>query len=597
MKTTPPKQGASRKSQPSAIPALNANPRPTDDDSNGSSTKWLILPGLIQTFDRFIQIAGNYLNNDDNRNNRPLMILGGSGVGKSLFIEAAKQIYDRNNGNKGITIRVNCASFDSHLADSELFGHVKGSFTDAKEDKVGIVKKAENGLLILDEIGELPKPVQAKLLIFIEEGEFRRVGDNEILKSKLKIIGTTNKLQGDFREDFWYRFFPIFIPPLHERRLDILYFIASEYKHIFERLPCHYALSLLAHHWPGNFRELERVLYLIDNDNTSDRENIYDHGDRTTPFAGYLPFPTDRRETSLVDNDFVNLCELVNKSEFNLVEFNKIIGKYGLAIPFIFKTPGAYYNTMNKIIISSGRKPLSFASGKVNDEEDEGEKKLKNKSNKIDESKIPSMLLYLQHTLNNKSKFYMNLSQNIQLVSMEKSGFMNIWEFQKNEDLEKIGICFSAISKLFLRNEKTSNNVFNIKEIIPGESLWENPLEKKLFDKFNKKKIIRQVLSLILKEEFILDFNFTFERSWKDFIDIILQKLEENDFNKSMTLDMDNMHLFYDKNTTESLLKDYYKYLISKYKIIKRAAIHAEIKYGKFLRDAKSLGACDNDAK
>ena len=106
---------------------------------------------------------------------------------------------------------------------SELFGHVEGAFTEAIRDKKGLVEKADGGMLILEEVGELPLEVQAMLLTFIETGEYRRVGDENSRKATVKIVAATNR-ESALRADFRYRFFSYYIRPLHERRQDILYY-------------------------------------------------------------------------------------------------------------------------------------------------------------------------------------------------------------------------------------------------------------------------------------------------------------------------------------------------------------------------------------
>ena len=565
------------------------------DDSAISNTQWLVFPGLMESFEKFIKIADNYINNKDNKNNRPLIIIGESGSGKSLFIEAAKQIYKRNSENKGSIIRVNCASFDSGVADSEIFGHVKGSFTDAIEDKAGIVEEAKNGLLILDEIGELPKSVQAKLLIFIEEGTFRRVGENRSIPLKLKIIGTTNKKQNDFREDFWYRFFPFFVPALHERRLDVLYYMAIEYKNLFKNLHCHYAMSLLAHHWPGNTRELERVFYLMKNSLfRPHQESAYDHGDVTTPLTGYLPFPSDNRETSLVSSDFANFCEQINKSSIDLVILNEITEKYGLAFPIIFETSDDYHNTLEKILKKKNPDPQKADSEST--QVNKSKPSTESVSN-IYEPKIPSMMLRFQHALNSKSKFYSKLSEKIHLDKIELPGFENIFVIPKEDNLESIGSCFSSIAKLFLRNDKINENVFNISKIDPGESLWDNAVECDVFKKLNERKFINNCLSFVLKEDIDLR-GFTFAVGWRYMVNFVLDNLEKNNSKSDdMPVDVYSIYHFYDKNTTKSLLLGYYTFLIKKYKTRKEAAEHAGIKYSKFLFDLKKLGYCDEVEK
>jgi transcriptional regulator with AAA-type ATPase domain len=145
---------------------------------------------------------------------------------------------------------------------SELFGHVKGAFTGANKDKPGLIEKAEGGLLILEEIGELPLEAQAMLLTFIETGEYRRVGDDTTRKAKVKIVGATNR-ETALRDDFRYRFFPFYIPPLRERKQDALYYFHGIFPRLVSTLNRSEILVLLTHHWPGNVREVERVGRLL----------------------------------------------------------------------------------------------------------------------------------------------------------------------------------------------------------------------------------------------------------------------------------------------------------------------------------------------
>ena len=210
----------------------------------------------------------------------PIMICGPTGVGKSMFVDEFKKLAeadykkqkqdDKEKGKEQIhkgklkIILLNCASFSSALLTSEIFGHVKGAFSGAVKDKKGIVEKAEGGILVLEEIGELPEDGQAKLLTFIEDGYFYKVGGITRKKANIQIIATTNKEKEDFREDFWYRFFPFFVPPLHQRREDVFYYLFYSSPDILKKLRPWEALTLLAYNWPGNVREIERIGRMIE---------------------------------------------------------------------------------------------------------------------------------------------------------------------------------------------------------------------------------------------------------------------------------------------------------------------------------------------
>jgi len=143
----------------------------------------------------------------------PTLITGDTGVGKSLFLNILKKAQD---GKKPFEI-VNCAHFGSKLADSMLFGFKKGAFTGAIKDEKGILKKNSGGMVVLDEIGELPLKVQGKLLKFIEDGTFIDAGGSEVTSVDTKIIGVTSR-KHKLRLEFTNRFFEFSIPPLYKRR-------------------------------------------------------------------------------------------------------------------------------------------------------------------------------------------------------------------------------------------------------------------------------------------------------------------------------------------------------------------------------------------
>jgi len=172
-------------------------------------------------------------------------------------------------------VPVDCTSLSEGLLESELFGHVKGSFTGAVANKKGLFETADGGTLFLDEIGNITLSTQAKLLRFIEEREFKAVGDTRTQKVDIRLITATNKdlegmvTDGDFRDDLYYRIniFPIEIPPLRDRRDDIpalaLHFLdkfAAELNQQAGEFSAGAMNMLLNHDWPGNVRELENVI-------------------------------------------------------------------------------------------------------------------------------------------------------------------------------------------------------------------------------------------------------------------------------------------------------------------------------------------------
>jgi transcriptional regulator with AAA-type ATPase domain len=224
------------------------------------SEKTLIVPpgldGYITSFE------SHYFVSDKD----PIMILGPTGVGKSMFLRMARCLFKRSyqyEKNERPIVEANCAHFSSgdgghNMARSEIFGHVKGAYTGASQDKKGLVGKADNGLLILEEVGELPAEVQAMLLTFIETGEYRRLGDEKVRKANVKIVAATNR-ESALRDDFRFRFLPFYIPPLWERKEDVFYYLFNSFPELANTVSKSDVLLLLCHNWPGNVREVERV--------------------------------------------------------------------------------------------------------------------------------------------------------------------------------------------------------------------------------------------------------------------------------------------------------------------------------------------------
>jgi len=202
----------------------------------------------------------------------PVFIQGESGTGKELVANTVWH-YSKRKGTPFIAL--NCASLSENLIESEIFGHEKGAFTNAYQLKRGLVEVADKGTLFLDEIGEMPAGLQAKLLRFLDSGEFRRVGGNKALNVDVRLIAATNKdltgmiRKGTFREDLYYRLnvINITLPPLRDRKEDIpelaQHFLAKYAKKLSKTITeiSPDARELLAgYHWPGNVRELENVI-------------------------------------------------------------------------------------------------------------------------------------------------------------------------------------------------------------------------------------------------------------------------------------------------------------------------------------------------
>jgi two-component system, NtrC family, nitrogen regulation response regulator NtrX len=204
--------------------------------------------------------------------NGRVLVYGESGTGKELVAHALHLMSRRA---EQAFVEVNCAAIPEDLIESELFGHVKGSFTGAVEDKTGKFEQADGGTLFLDEIGDMSLRTQSKVLRVVEEQRFAPIGTGNNLTVDVRVIAATNKnldeeiQKGNFREDLFYRLnvIPFFVPPLREHAEDIptlaQYFL-SEFARTYGRRSKHFsqpALELLSHHrWPGNVRELKNLI-------------------------------------------------------------------------------------------------------------------------------------------------------------------------------------------------------------------------------------------------------------------------------------------------------------------------------------------------
>ncbi|MDR0574258.1 MAG: sigma-54 dependent transcriptional regulator [Tannerella sp.] len=204
-----------------------------------------------------------------------VLITGESGVGKEVF----PQIIHQNSPRKHAQyIAVNCGAIPEGTIDSELFGHEKGSFTDAKELRKGYFEVADDGTIFLDEVGELPLFTQVRLLRVLESGEFMKVGSSKVQKTNVRIVAATNVnlveavSQHKFREDLYYRLntVPIRIPPLRERQEDVLLLFrkfasdcADKYRMPAIHLDDDARQLLVSYRWPGNVRELKNIVERI----------------------------------------------------------------------------------------------------------------------------------------------------------------------------------------------------------------------------------------------------------------------------------------------------------------------------------------------
>ncbi|OEU78701.1 MAG: sigma-54-dependent Fis family transcriptional regulator [Desulfobulbaceae bacterium C00003063] len=215
--------------------------------------------------------------------NATVLLRGESGTGKTLV---AKALHYNGKRKENPFVVVNCSALPETLLESELFGHEKGSFTGAIEQKIGRFEQAEGGTLFLDEIGEISNSVQVKLLGVVQERAFQRLGSTRQITCDVRLVAATNRdlekavSDGNFREDLYYRLnvFPVYLPPLRERRTDILllaeFFLdkyTNENKKEIGRISTSAIDMLIQYHWPGNVRELQNCMeraVLICDDNS-----------------------------------------------------------------------------------------------------------------------------------------------------------------------------------------------------------------------------------------------------------------------------------------------------------------------------------------
>jgi len=219
-------------------------------------------PALNRAIEVAVQVAPTDLS---------VMIMGESGVGKESFPQIIHNYSARKHGRY---IAVNCGAIPEGTIDSELFGHVKGSFTGALSDRKGYFEVADGGTIFLDEVGELPLSTQVRLLRVLEAGEYIRVGSSDVLKTDVRVVAATNLdipraiSEGKFREDLFYRLntVPVIVPPLRERRDDVYLLFrkfasdfADKYRMPVLKLDEEARQILVSFPWPGNIRQLKNI--------------------------------------------------------------------------------------------------------------------------------------------------------------------------------------------------------------------------------------------------------------------------------------------------------------------------------------------------
>lgn len=237
---------------------------------------------------RIERIAGA----DDAGELPPVLILGETGTGKELV---ARACHFGSQRSERPFIELNCAAIPANLLESELFGHEKGAFTDARERKIGLIEAAQGGTLFLDEIGEMDLALQAKLLKVIEDRRFRRIGSVHELRTELRIVAATNQdleeriRVGAFRADLYFRLrvLQLAVPPLREREGDALllaHHFLAQFAQRYRKLGLSFSpaaqAALAAHTWPGNVRELRNLVeqaVLLSDGGAIQPEDLFPH--------------------------------------------------------------------------------------------------------------------------------------------------------------------------------------------------------------------------------------------------------------------------------------------------------------------------------
>jgi transcriptional regulator with PAS, ATPase and Fis domain len=260
--------------------------------------------------------------------------VGESGTGKELVAEALH--YNGNRSHKPF-VKVNCSALSENLLESELFGHVKGAFTGAVQDRVGRFQKADGGTIFLDEIGDISPRTQLQLLRVLQEREFERVGDSTPIKVDVRVVAATNQnlkekiRRGEFREDLYYRLkvVEISMPPLRERREDIpllvehflekfnkklsrdIVSVSSDVQKIFMEYP-----------WPGNIRELEHTMehaFILCRQKTITVNHL------PSVFKEFIGFKTFTLEDVKVDEPHA-IVQALNKTAWNKAGAARLLG-------------------------------------------------------------------------------------------------------------------------------------------------------------------------------------------------------------------------------------------------------------------------------
>jgi DNA-binding NtrC family response regulator len=271
------------------------------------------------------------------KSNVNVLIEGPSGTGKELVSRAIHYNSPRKNGP---FIAMNCSAIPENLLESELFGHVRGAFTGAVETQKGVFELASGGTLLLDEIAEMPFPLQAKLLRVIETWEIKPIGSDKVKKVDVRLVSATNQnikefiKQKKFREDLFYRIATVSVslPTLNERRDDIPLLVDFFLKKLSAKLKRNLALTpealgiLIRYDWNGNVRELENVLERAVISTENDKLGPADFKFIQTPETNENPFGTNLENLGLKDIEKLYIRKVLEENNWNKLKVSQILG-------------------------------------------------------------------------------------------------------------------------------------------------------------------------------------------------------------------------------------------------------------------------------
>jgi DNA-binding NtrC family response regulator len=292
-------------------------------------------PGMQQVMAQAAEVARH--------GDATVLLTGESGTGKNVIAKAIHQLSPRHNMP---LLQINCAALPENLLESELFGHEKGAFTDAVQKKKGLFEEANGGTIFLDEIGEMPLKLQAKLLGVLEHKRIRRIGGNRDIITDIRVIAATNVnpkvaiKEKKMREDLYYRLnvFPIHLPPLRERTEDIFAFAQlflakysekfhKQFKDISEKA----LATLQAYHWPGNVRELKNIferICIMHNGQTLETHHLPQEIESRESISSNLLIPDHMYDLEMaIEHVTVMLIKkALSKSEGNTAKAARLLG-------------------------------------------------------------------------------------------------------------------------------------------------------------------------------------------------------------------------------------------------------------------------------